>query len=162
RDEAGDNPKLIRGLARWCLKHGLDDIARLHYVQLLSRSDIDGDTADEAIRRLQLQNVGGIWLTDEQIQAQTERTRAIEGALKQWRPRLKRLQLAIDDGEFAIRERASKELLGINDPHVILALESFQLDGGDRFCEQATRALAKFSQIEATEALARFAALSSF
>src|SRR4051812_39054966 len=44
RNEAEGNPKLTRNLARWCVKVGLDDLARLHYAQLLFRNDVDAAT----------------------------------------------------------------------------------------------------------------------
>jgi hypothetical protein len=162
RDEAGDNSKLIRGLARWCLKNGLEDSARLHYAQLLNHSDVDADAKQEAIRRMGLHNIGGSWLTAEQVKAQEERTRSIDAALRQWRPRLKRIQIAVDSDDFTARERAIKELSEIDDPRAIIALESFQIDGGDRFCEEAVKRLTKFQQIEGTEALVRFALLTSY
>jgi hypothetical protein len=162
RSQAEGNPKLLRGLARWCLKAGWDETARLHYAQLLARSDIDSETQAEAIRRLDLHNVNGTWLSGEELKLQEERARAVDAALRQWRPRLKKLQLAIDGDDFLAGDRAIKELQSIDDPHAILAVESFQLDGGDRFCEEAAKLLRKFPQVEATEALVRFAVLSPF
>src|SRR5262245_61497248 len=63
RDEAGNDTKLLRGLARWCLKNGHGELARLHYAQLLARHDIDAETQQEAIRRLDLVQAGATWLT---------------------------------------------------------------------------------------------------
>jgi hypothetical protein len=162
RSEAGEDAKAERGLARWCLTKGLEDNARLHYSQLLNRNDVDAEARQEAIRRMDLHNVGGTWMTGEQVKAREEHIRAIDAALKQWRPRLKRLQLAVDGDDYVQRERAIKELNEIDDPHAIVALESFQVDGGDRFCEEAVKRLAKFPQVEATEALVHFAVLSTY
>src|SRR4051812_24490853 len=72
RSEACEDPKAVRGLARWCLNKGLEDVARLHYSQLLSRSDVDADARQEAIRRMDLHNVSGTWLTGEQVKAREE------------------------------------------------------------------------------------------
>jgi hypothetical protein len=162
REDAKNSPRLLRDLARWCMKAGWDDTGRVHYAQLLARSDVDDDTLKEAITRLDLQLVAGEWLTGDEMRARQQRARAIDAALRVWRPRLKKLQLAIDGDEPAPRDYAIRELAKIDDPQIIIALESFQLDGGDRFCEEAVKRLATFPQIEATEALARFAVLSSF
>src|SRR5439155_4033183 len=54
------------------------------------------------------------------------------------------------------------ELQELDDPQIIPVLESFLLDGEDRFQEEAVKRLAKFPHCEATEALAHFAVLSSF
>jgi hypothetical protein len=162
RSESEGNPKLLRALARWCLKNSWDDTARLHYAQLLNRTDLDQETTSEAIKRMDLHYVGDNWITGEEVKAQEEKARAIDTALRQWRPRLKRLQVIVDTAEYPARERAIKDLQAINDPQAIIALESFQLDGGDRFCEEVAKLLAKFPQFEATEALVHFAVLSSF
>jgi len=162
RDEAEGNFRLLRALARWCLKNGWDETAQLHYAQLLARSDIDEETLKEAIKRMNMQVVGGKWITGEEAQAQAERARAIDAALNKWRSRLKKLQLAMDGNDYAIRERAIKDLWEISDPQAIIPIASFQLDGGDRFCEEAAKLLAKFPHFEATEALVSFAVLSPF
>ena len=162
RDDAQDKPHLVRGLARWCMKAGLEENARLYYSLLLCQTNIDEGAWKEAVKQLDLHLVGGEWLTGEQLKEQQERARAIDSALRQWRTRLKKLQLAIDGIDYAARKPAIKELSEIDDPQSICALESFQLDGGDRFCEEAVKRLASFPQIEATEALMRFAVLSPF
>jgi hypothetical protein len=162
RDEVGGNPKLLRNLARWCAKNGWHEIGRVHDLRLLSRNDVDADTQAEAIKRLDLRNVGGAWLTSEELKQRQQRQKAVEAALNQWRPRLKRLQSIVDGDQYAARQRAIQELAAIDDPQAILVLESFLLDGGDRFCEEAVKLLSRFPQIEATEALVRFAVLSRF
>jgi hypothetical protein len=58
RTKAGTNVKLLRDLARWSTKTGQDDVARLHYAQLLSRSDTAEDLRQEAIKRLDLHYAG--------------------------------------------------------------------------------------------------------
>jgi hypothetical protein len=140
RDQAGDNPKLIRGLARWCVKVGRDDAARLHYAQLLVARGTDVEMKLEAIKRLNLINVDGTWMTGDELAAQRQKTKAIEDALIKWRPRLKRLQVSIDSGDFARRDHALKELEELDDPQIIPVLESFLLDGEDRFQEEQSNA----------------------
>lgn len=162
RDAAGENPKLLRGLARWCLKNNLSEAAKLHYSQLLVRDDTDLDARKEAIQRLDLQFINGSWMSNEALKAEEEKYRAIEAALRRWRPRLKQLQLTIDTGDFSQRQKAIQELQRIADPQVIIVLESFQMDGGDRFCEEAAKRLSQFPQLESTQALTRFAVLSPY
>jgi len=162
RGEAEGHARLLRSLARWCLKAGWEDTARLHYAQLLARNDLDETTAKEAIERLDLHPVAGRWITGEELKAQRERAKAIESSLKTWRPQIKRLQLVIDGGEYRAQSAAIKDLQAIDDPQAIAALESFQIDGGDRFCEEAARLLGKFREVEASEALVRYAILSPF
>jgi pretoxin HINT domain-containing protein len=162
RDEVADNPKQLRGLARWCQKAGWEDLARLHYAQLLASPHADFDAREEAIRRLDLRYVNGTWMAAADLADRQHRAGVIEEALLKWRPRLKRLQLIVDEGDTARRDYVIKELEHIDDPQVISALESFLVDGGDRFQEVAAKRLAKFPQAEATTALAYYAVLSPY
>ena len=162
RDEVGDNPKLLRGLARWCLKNGRDDVARLHYTQLLARNDLDLEAQREAIERLDLRCVSGTWMTAEDMKTQEDKAKAAEDAIRKLRPRIKRLQQAVDAGDYALRERALKELKQIDEPQCIPVLETFLSDGGADFQQAAVEHLARFSDYSATEALVRYAVLSEF
>jgi len=162
RDEAGGNPKLIRNLARWCVKAEWDDLAGLHYSQLLSRSDIDGDIQAEAIKRLDLHNVRGVWMTGSELKEHQERAQSVDAALRKWRPRLMRLQPVIDGDDSFARDKAVKELTAMDDPQVIVVLESLFADAGIRFSEEAVHALARFPHIEATQSLVRVAVMSSY
>jgi len=162
REEAADNPKLLRNLARWCIKMGWEDTARLHYAQLLKTRGADLESKQEAIKRLDLYNVDGNWVTGKELAVQRQKTKAIEDALAKWRPRVKRLQTAIDGDDFPRREHATKELEQLDDPQVIPVLESFLVDGEDRFQEAAVKRLAQFPHYEATQALAHYAVLSPF
>jgi hypothetical protein len=162
RDEAGENPKLLRGLARWCLKNGLADIAKLHYAQLLARGDIDVESQKEAIQRLDLQFVNGSWVTREDLQTQEDKAKAANEAIIRLRPKLKKIQQAIDNGDYNLRQRATKELEQIDNPQCISALETFLLDGGPSFQEAAVLHLAKFPDYSATETLVHFSVLSEF
>jgi hypothetical protein len=160
--DAADTGKKLLALARWCVKAGMDDASRLHYAQLLNRRDSDDKARQEAIKNLDLHNFGGQWITGEELAARQEEAKAIEAAMAKWRPKLKSLQVAIDGFDFELRDKAIKELQQIDDPTIIPVLESFLLDGGDRFQEEAVKRLAQFPHHEATEALVRFALLSEF
>src|SRR5207248_11393936 len=98
REKASDNGKLLRNLARWCLKVGWDDAARLHYAQLLCRSDADAEMHTEAIKRLELQNIGGAWTTRQEREEQQRKAKATDEAVVKWRPVLERLGAAINGG----------------------------------------------------------------
>src|SRR5205823_10330212 len=60
------------------------------------------------------------------------------------------------------REKAIKELTAIDDPHMIVALESLLADAGDRFSEEAAKLLARFPHLEATHTLVRVAVMSRY
>lgn len=160
RDQTDNNPKLLRNLARWCLKAGWNEHARLHYAQLLARNDVDAETQAEAIKRLDLRYVNGSWVMGEELRAQMDKARKAEDAIRKLRPRLKRLQEAIDGEDYVLREKAIKEFQSFDDPTMIPVLETFLLDGGAEFQLQAVSQLAKFGDYSATESLVRYAVLA--
>ena len=161
RDKA-DSPRQLRELARWCDKHGWPDRARLHYAQLLANPKADDSYKSEAVEKLNLVQVNGAWLTKDEVAARQEHAKAIQDSLAKWRPKLKKLQSAIDGDDFAARDKAIAALHAIDDPTAIPALESFLLDGRERFTEEAVKRLASFNEYEATLALVRYAVLSDF
>jgi hypothetical protein len=138
------------------------DRARLHYAQLLANPNADAGQKSEAVAKLNLVQVGGHWLTREELEAREQEAQAIQESLAKWRPRLKTLQQAIDGEDFAKRDRAIAELAKLDDPAMIPALESFLLDAKADFQEQAVKKLAEFKHYEATQALTRYAVLSDY
>lgn len=152
--------KGLRDLARWCGKQGWTDRARLHYAQLLSLPDVEASMRAEAVEKLDLVQLGGQWLTREELKEHEAERQAIRDSLAKWGPALVKLQQAIDGPDFATRDRAAKELAALDDPQAIPALEAALLTGGTEFQEHVVRRLARFPHFEATEALVRCAVLS--
>jgi hypothetical protein len=151
--------KALQALARWCLKHEWEDAAQLHFAQLLARSDATPGMREEAIKNLDLVQIGGQWFTKDEVAAREAEAKAIQESLAKWRPTLKALQLVIDGPDFAKRDKAIAEMQQLDDPQMIPALESFLLDGQAEFQEQAVKRLATFPHYEATEALVRYAVM---
>lgn len=162
RDKAGSSPRALRDLARFCQKNGWDDVARLHYAQLVGLPSADIELKQDAIKALGWQQVNGAWLTQEEVEARRAAVKAVEQSLKTWRPNLQRLQPIIDGENYAARDKAIAELHKLADPQIIPALESMLPESGDRFSEEAVKLLAKFPHYEATQALARYAVLSNY
>jgi len=162
RDKAAENPRALRELARWCTKLGWHDRARLHYAQLLANPKAEAGQKSEAVEKLNLVQVGGHWLTKEELAARQQEAKAIQESLARWRPKLKTFQLVIDGDDFTQRDKAIAELAKLDDPAMIHALESFLLDSKADFQEQAVKKLAAFKLGESTEALVQYAVVSEF
>ena len=162
RDKAAENPRALRELARWCTKLGWHDRARLHFAQLLANPKAEASQKSEAVEKLNLVQVGGNWLTRDEVAARQQEAKAIQESLAKWRPKLKTLQLTIDGDDFTQRDKAIAELAKLDDPAMIPALESFLLDAKADFQEQAVKKLASFGHYEATIALTRYAVLSDY
>src|SRR5688572_30202874 len=87
RDKA-DTPRLIQALANWCLKQQKNELAGLHFAQLLAHKDSTPAMREEAIKRLDLVQSSGKWVTKEEFEARKAQTRAIQESLAKWRPKL--------------------------------------------------------------------------
>jgi hypothetical protein len=151
--------KALRDLARWCNKNNLPDLMRLHYAQLLGHENADAEMKKEAVRQLDLREVNGAWVPADELKAREEQAKQVEAAIAKWRPLLKKLQEQIDGEDYARRDRAIEEFHKLDDVAIIPVLESFLLDAGERFQEEAIERLATFPHYEATEVLVRYAIL---
>jgi Pretoxin HINT domain/HEAT repeats len=160
--EKAQTPKLRKELAHWCKKAGWPDVARLHYAQLLANPAADGEMRQEAIKELDLHQFNGNWVTGEELAARQAQAKAIDGAVSKWRPRLAKLQAAIDGEDSLRRHKALDELNQLDDPAIIPALESLLADGGEEFQMAVVRRLSRFSHYEATVTLVRCAVLSNY
>jgi hypothetical protein len=158
--DAAKNPKMLQSLARWCAKNGWEEESQLHYAQVLTHSDSTPPMREEAIQRLDLQRLGDTWATGDQIAAYKSAAAAIEGAIRQWHPQVKQLQVKIDGIDFAARDRALAEFQAIDDPAIIPNLELFLAAADSPFHEAVVARLAGFRQIEATDLLVKYAVLS--
>jgi hypothetical protein len=140
RDRAGD-ARAVLALARWCFKQGWSDVAKLHYARLLARGDATPGMRNEAIKELRLVQIGGQWLTTEDVAAREAEAKAVRESLATWRQKLKDLQQVIDGPDFAKRDRAIEELQKLDNPAIIPALASFLADGKADFQEAAVKKL---------------------
>jgi hypothetical protein len=160
--DGADNPKLVLNLARWCVKNDWEGEARLHYAQLLTSADSTKAMRTEAIKRLDVHHVNGTWMTGDDLAAQQAASQAIEEAIGKWQLKLRKLQVAIDGSDFAIRDKALAELKAIDDPAIIPVLELLLGVSDSPFHEAAVAKLATFGEYEATAALVKYAVLSNF
>jgi len=147
-------------LARWCARNGFSERSDLHYSYLLMNPNSTNKVRQEAMDRLELQQVGGEFLTEQQIKRQQETAKRIQDAMKKWRPRLVNWRNTIQSDAGKKYEHAAQEMQSIKDPFVIPVLETFVLESGERFGLLTVRLLRQFDQHEATQSLLRFAVLS--
>ena len=160
RSRLSGEPRRELMLARWCQRMQWADLARLHYARLLNRSAADQRIQKEAMRKLGLRPVGGMLLTDEEIEYQQQVADQVEGAQKKWRSRLEAWKKAIEGRSAAKREFALGQLEAIDDPAIISVLESLMTVSGPVFGRHVVEKLGSFPQHESTETLVRYAILS--
>ncbi len=158
--QGANTPDKLLALARWCARQGLREQAELHYTQLAAHPLADGKMREEAIKKLNLHDVGGVLLTKAELEAQKQAAEQIERAMKKWRPQFEEWRAAVEGDNPQQQALAASEMEQVSDPHVIPVAETFLADSGPRFGELLISLVARYEQHEATQALVRFAVLS--
>jgi hypothetical protein len=171
---AGQDPRLvaylkIRGdyadtaegqlsLADWCAKRGLAEQERAHLTRVVS---INADHA-EARRRLGFRRVNGDWMTDADI-AQVNAQRADDRKnLEAWRPKIEIVLQQLQQTSELRRKTAEAKILEIRDVTAIPALEQLLVNQSEDTAQLVVETLGNMPVHEASEALARIAALSQW
>ena len=147
-------------LARWCARTGFSERSDLHYAYLLMHPIATEKVRQEAMDKLDLQQVGGEFLTEQQIKQQQKTVKHVQNAMKKWRPRLASWRDTIQTDSGKKYEHAAREMQAVDDPFVIPVLETFLLESGERFGLLTIRLLRQFDQHEATQTIVRYATLS--
>lgn len=142
-------------LGKWCQAQGLADEARAHFTKVLELSPGD----PQATAALQLKNVDGKWMTQEQIDRQLLAKHQADDNLKTWKPVLQALARRIEQGPDSDRKAAAAELATIGDPSAVGAAEAVCLQSSAKAGRELVTWLAAFPQQTATEALLRQAVL---
>lgn len=156
REKAGDDPQALESLARWCARVGLPERAEAHYGQLLLNPQTDNTTRNEALNKLGLKDVGGVFLTEEQIRERNQTAEQIKQSIRSWRPKLLAWQKPIQRGGGAKAEFAVKQMQEVDDHEIIPALATFLSESGDEFGTEIVHLLGKFDVHDATVVLTQY------
>jgi hypothetical protein len=144
-------------LAQWCESQQLTVQAQAHLLRAL-----DFEPENAAIRQ-QLGHLrqGQRWLTpQEAAQQRQEIARQIE-ANEKWGPIVARLKEDLSATSATVKNRASHDLLEIDDPQAIPALEAAFASAGDKATLLLLETLADMTDPRASLAIARLAVLSN-
>jgi hypothetical protein len=150
-----------RSLARWCGRNNWPDAERFHYARLLAYPDVSDAGRDEALRRLGMKVVDGLLFTPEELARHEEIKKSRKEAFEYWRPKIVAWRNAVFSKNDDLRVQALIELREVKDPKVILAAEASLYDSPELFAAELLALIGKFREFEATEALVRFALLTS-
>jgi hypothetical protein len=143
RPKVGNDPSRQLALARWCARQERPDLARLHYTLLAQNPQAGARLREEALKSLNLRNVGGVLMTEEELRAHREAAEQIERAIARWRPKFEEWREPIENGNPKQREFAVSQLNQIDDPHVITVAETFLGESGPQYGEQLARLLGR-------------------
>ncbi len=156
RKSSGD-PQSELALAKWCRANKLTQREQLHLVRVMANPQTAPALREIAARRLQLKNVDGRWMTEQQLVAIQQREARIVADYKTWAPQLARWRDALASGSQRQREEAQAALADMRDPAAVLALE-YELGGSSEAAALlAIQALGNIPHHDASLALARMA-----
>src|SRR5207302_1289697 len=106
-------------LANWCRKQGLAEQERAHLTGALALST-DRDNSD-LLRRLGYREIGGFWLSREDLREWRSLNQQTEASLKRWQSRLNGIASGLA-GSARQREGALAKLREITDASAIPAI----------------------------------------
>lgn len=124
RKRFGDSATGQLGLARWCRKHGLEDEARFHWSNVLTRNPDN----EEALRALGVRWYNNQLLSGDEIASVRKRARESHRAAKRWAPQVDTWERWLSAGDILSRDRALGEIRGLQDADAIPALEEVTLN----------------------------------
>ncbi len=159
---AANNADRHLDLAKWCARHGLRELAELHYELLLGNPEAPAKIREEALKKLGLTNVGGMFLTDDEIRQQEQGVKQLQHAMKNWRPRLVKWQKAIEGKNKSKHDFAANEMRQIDDSNIIPVAETFLPAHGEQFGSHLVAMLGRFEEFESAQSLVRYAVLSQW
>jgi hypothetical protein len=160
RDKAPMTYRAQLELANWCRAHKLADQERAHLTAALELSDNPDDSGLRA--RLGQKSVGGVWMNDDDVRNEKQRQAAARKNLKAWRPAISRISKKLASTNDSVRQAARRQLLEINDPNALPALEAVFAESDLEASRLLVDALASFKTYKAAEPLARLAVLSEW
>jgi Pretoxin HINT domain len=162
RERRDATPRTSAGqlqLADWCRTQGMPDEERAHLNRVLAL-DPKGKHAG-VLERLGYRQIGGRWLSREQLMQWRESNRQAKTSLKRFGPKLERIAKQFS-GENRPRETGLAALKGINDPGAIPAMELTLAARNETAALAVVEALASFDGYEAAIALAKQGVFSNW
>ncbi len=152
-------PNTVAGqmdLADWCSRRGLNDEERAHLTQVVA---LDPDHR-EARRRLGFQWIGGMWVSNEEIEQAQADSESEREALAQWGPKIDEIRRDLRRDREVYRQRAREKLLAIDDPEAVVAMEQILAVDSEDAAMLTVEALGAMYRTEASKSLARLATFS--
>ncbi len=147
-------------LADWCRANDLPLREQAHLIAALELSQNPNNVKLRA--RLGHQFVDGAWMTPRELAESLESAERIQAAAKKWRPRLEILTRQLQSPRKDLQEKAKLELLAIDDPNVLPALEAALSEKSLKTAEVLVDVLSHMKLVEADRYLARQAVLSPY
>lgn len=151
RQQAPDTLDGNVGLAAWCRANGLPEQARAHLLRALT-FDMENDRVRQLLGH---RNIGGRWMTPEQLaEDQTEAVAARE-RFELHRAAIEEIARLLDSPRKKNRDQGFARLAAIDDPAMVTAIEIILAPLSEPIAAAVVDKVAGFSESEATGALLR-------
>ena len=147
-------------LADWCRANNLPLREQAHLIA--AWNFLQQPQQRQTPRRLGHQFVDGAWMSPRELAESLESAERIAAAAKKWRPRLEILTRQLQSPRKELQEKARQELLAIDDPDVLPALEAALSEKSLKMAELFLDVLSNMKLVEADRYLARQAVLSPY
>jgi hypothetical protein len=161
RDALDGTPRLEAALARWCAENRWPDLERLHYARVLAHPRVSDNLRREALRNLGIVQHDGQLFTAAELALYQQQVEQKGKAFEKWREKIVGWRKAIAGKKQEEREAALQELRQVDDPQVLLAAEASLYDSYDLFRAELIALIGRFPELEATQALLRYALLGN-
>ncbi|MDP7016550.1 MAG: polymorphic toxin-type HINT domain-containing protein [Pirellulaceae bacterium] len=155
RKAAGDALGQLNA-ANWCRSHGLWEQERAHLTRALDFAPNNTNI----LSRLGFRFVQGRWASAQQLQSAAQSMAQRTRSLKTWLPPLQKIERGLNQRSRRKREAHEKQLLAIDDPAAIPALE-MMAESSDQRAKLVVAALGGIDDHRASLALARLAVRSN-
>jgi hypothetical protein len=157
RDSALGNPEAEIGLARWCRREQLRDLADVHFRRVVDSPTATAEQRQLAADMLDLRRVGDTWVSSQEVEAQRRELSASRKAYQKWEKRIRHWRRHIEGGVTQRREKALSELRAVASVDAITALESLLSPVSAAYAQEVVNVLQQISGAESTSALVRHA-----
>jgi len=156
RESKGDDLAGHMEMAQWCSKRGMHEQERAHLTQVLRFNP----NHLEARGKLGFLRIDGQWVHVREMAETAAELREDRNLLATWRPEMERLTKALNHRSELKRKTAKEQILAIEDPEAVPALEEILARSSQPAAELAIETMKSMPNRRASLALARLAVTS--
>ena len=162
RDAVLDSQANDWHLANWCRGQKMFDAEKLHLNRVLESRNTSLQQKADAIGRLGLRNVGGMWFTPEELGNFQGAVRKSQQDAERWSSRVRKLVDTLERNSGAKGKFATQEFRRDLTSDGIVTIERLMSVKSESLANVAVQLISELSSIDATESLVRHAVFSSW
>jgi len=162
RDAVLDSKANDWQLANWCRSQKMFDAEKLHLNRVLESRNTSLPQKADAIGRLGLRNVRGMWFTPQELENFQAAVRKSKQNDKRWSGRVRKLVDTLERNRGTKRKFALTEFRRELTSDGIVTLERLMSAKSEPLANVAVQLISELPEVDATESLVRHAVFSSW